>query len=56
MYRSRNNTQKIQKHRVHKMENTHTNQENKQKRALKTASRVIRKQQRETVGRVAQSV
>jgi hypothetical protein len=49
MYRRRNNTQKIQKHGVHKIENKHTKPENRHKKYIKkTVSRLIRKQQRET--------
>jgi hypothetical protein len=35
VYRRRNNTQKIQKHGVHKIENQHTKQENKHKKNIK---------------------
>ena len=34
MYRRRNSTLNIQKHRVHKIENTHTKQENKHKKSI----------------------
>jgi hypothetical protein len=33
----------IQKHRIHKIENKHTKQDNKHKRILKNTSQIIRK-------------
>jgi len=39
IYESRNNTQKIQKHRIHKIEKKHTKQDNKRKKnVLKSKS------------------
>jgi len=39
----RTNTQKIQKHRIHKIENKYAKQENKHKNNIKSTSQVIRK-------------